>query len=240
MEMKQSNYINDSINKEVTGKYNISVDSIKKRVYVIASGDFDAVTANRFIGEYLQITANINSCEYDFVIDARYQGQSKGPVADLLTVALNLYVTTPWKSRKYITLVDPGANNQVVSIVGEGEFRQYFNVEPYTYAEVEVEESKPTISNISELEAMQLEFDRIIEDIKDNPKRFNEYDVKAIFKELRKTETSKLSALEVAKVLNIRLKEVYELIERGELKAINSNHIVILTGELAKYIAEIK
>ncbi|MCT4597546.1 MAG: hypothetical protein N4A50_06675 [Vallitalea sp.] len=59
------------------------------------------------------------------------------------------------------------------------------NYHLYYYAEVpEEKEIKPTTSNTSQLEAMELELNSIIEDIETNPQNIERYDIKSIFKEM--------------------------------------------------------
>lgn len=85
------------------------------------------------------------------------------------------------------------------------------------------------------LSAMKAEFKEIVNDIKLHPDHLHIYDLVGLYEEIRKEENKQLSVVETARIMNLSLKEVYDLIECGKLNVINNKHIVILKGDLYSY-----
>lgn len=178
MELKHQE---NKIEEIITAEFKFIVDPIRRRVKIVSSGRYNAIKAHEYIIKYKQVVASIDPTQYDFVIDAHRQEKCTGEVAELLKTALKMYMDTPWKSRTYVCLHEIHANAQVLCLAGD-EFLNKFVIK--SYIEEKQEELEITNSNMSKLEAMQIEARKILEDIKTNPSHISMYNLEEISKQL--------------------------------------------------------
>ncbi|MCT4687517.1 hypothetical protein [Vallitalea sp.] len=107
--------------------YKINVDSSKKLVSLVADGMFTLDEAKDCLKEYESKLKMINVNEYVFLVDARKQSTSTPEVGEVLTLALNKYLETPFKKRYYVKLDSVIAMSQLKRLGGT-EFINKFQI----------------------------------------------------------------------------------------------------------------
>jgi hypothetical protein len=107
--------------------YKIDVNSSKKLLSVKAEGMFTAEEGKACLKEYESKMRTINAKEYVLLVDARGQSTSTPEVGEILTEALNKYLSTPFKERYYVKLDSVIAMSQIKRL-GGSEFASKFKV----------------------------------------------------------------------------------------------------------------
>ncbi|WP_113673776.1 hypothetical protein [Vallitalea guaymasensis] len=127
--------------------YKFVVDHNKKTLRCIAWGFFSTEEAIAYIQEFLKIVSTILDIEnYTLIVDARKQEEVAQEVLPLLKKVTNLYMSIPFKDRRYIKLDDFNALTQVIGMGGEkfinsfdmipeesGNVNGYFDIEEEIY-----------------------------------------------------------------------------------------------------------
>ncbi|MCT4545221.1 MAG: hypothetical protein N4A63_16945 [Vallitalea sp.] len=116
------------INKFNTEKY-----KFEREGYVIrctAMGDYTAKDAEMYIkiaSAYFGTINNIEECI--LIVDARRQNVLRKEVLPYLEEVENLYINTPFASRKFLPLYDAKANMQVISMAGKRFYEMFEPIE---------------------------------------------------------------------------------------------------------------
>lgn len=85
------------------------------------------------------------------------------------------------------------------------------------------------------LQKLKKEYMKILDDIEEHPDHIKNYDLKEMYQILHNKKNEKLSVVETARILNLPLKKIYDMIENNKINAIKDKHIIILKGDLIKY-----
>ncbi len=118
------------MNEAINGSYKVETNRQKKNFLCIVEGKFSGREAKAYIAEIKHLVSTIRDIEeYTLIVDASKQQVVDREVLPLLKELADIYMQTPFKSRRYIRPEDAKANDQVLCMAGQ-EFLDAFEVEP--------------------------------------------------------------------------------------------------------------
>lgn len=125
--------------------YKFVIDRRKKILRCFASGHFTKAKARAYIAEFIRLCATIEDIEnYTLIVDAQEQELCTPDVLLLLVEVEDVYMSIPFKERRYVRLLKVDAQEQVLCAGGlrflkkfTEESKEHFDVDEF----IDVEES---------------------------------------------------------------------------------------------------